>query len=95
MPFFVYIIQSEPTGRHYCGHSSDPERRVRQHNDPHYQLSQTMKRFEGPWKLIWSQECLDRSNAMKLEKAIKARGIGRFLEQLNRQSPAYGGINPA
>jgi len=93
MPYFVYIIQSETTGRYYCGYSSDPERRLRQHNDSHYQLSQTTKRFEGPWKLIWSQSCVSRGDAMKMEKTVKKRGIKRVLEELNRQSPADGGIN--
>ena len=79
MPFWVYIIQSESTGRYYCGHSSDPNRRLRQHNDPEYRLSKTTKRFAGPWMLSWSQECPTRGNAMKLEKAIKKRGIGRYL----------------
>jgi hypothetical protein len=30
---------------------------------------------------------------MRLEKAIKRRGVKRFFEELNRQSPADGGIN--
>jgi len=30
---------------------------------------------------------------MKLEKTVKKRGIKRVLEELNRQSPADGGIN--
>ena len=80
MPFWVYIIQSESTGRYYCGYSSDPERRLKQHNDPDYQLSRTTKRFKGPWKLAWTVECENRSDTMKLEKAIKKRGIRRYLE---------------
>jgi len=32
---------------------------------------------------------------MRVEKSIKRRGIKRFLEDLNQQSPADGGINPA
>ncbi|MFH1934675.1 MAG: GIY-YIG nuclease family protein [Pseudomonadota bacterium] len=84
LAFWVYIIQSENTGRYYCGHSSDPNRRLRQHNDPEYRLSKTTKRFEGPWKLIWSQDCQTRGEAMKLEKTIKKRGIGRYLESLSR-----------
>jgi len=47
MPYWVYIIQSQSTGRFYCGYSSDPQRRLRQHNDPEYQLSKTTKRFKG------------------------------------------------
>jgi putative endonuclease len=102
MLFFVYIIQSQTTGRYYCGQSSDPARRLRQHNDPYYQLSKTTKRFKGPWKLIWSHECPDRRQATRLERSIKGRGVKRYLDELNppragqaRQSPALGRINPA
>ena len=83
LAFWAYILQSESTGRYYCGHSSDPNRRLRQHNDPDYQLSKTTKRFKGPWKLIWSKGCQTRGEAMKIEKAIKKRGIGRYLESLS------------
>ena len=93
MLVYVYILQSENSGRYYCGQTSDVNRRLRQHNDPLYQLSKTTKRFEGPWNLSWSQECLNRSEATRLERSIKGRGIGRFLNNLNRQSPAPGGIN--
>ena len=93
MPISVYILQSESTDRYYCGHSSDPERRLRQHNDPTCRLSRTTKRFQGPWKLLWARQCSDRSSAMKLELTIKKRGIGRYLDDLHRRSPAGGGIN--
>ena len=79
MPYWVYTIQSESTERYYCGQSSNPERRLVQHNDPEYVLSKTTKRFKGPWKLIWTKECLSLSDAMTLERSIKKRGIGRFL----------------
>ena len=80
MAYWVYIIQSESTGRYYCGQSSDVERRLRQHNDPEYRLSKTTKRFDGPWLLVWTKECKTRGEAMALEKKIKKRGISRFLK---------------
>ena len=93
MRFWVYILESQSGGRFYCGHTSDVGRRVRQHNDPEYNLSKTTKRFDGPWKLVWLEERVSRGEAMRLEKAIKKRGIRRFLEEMNRQSPACGEIN--
>ena len=79
MGFWVYILQSQCGGRFYCGHTSDLERRLAQHNDPEYRLSKTTKRFGGPWKVVWSKGCPTRAEAMKLEKIIKKRGIGRYL----------------
>ena len=81
LSFWVYILQSQSTGRFYCGHTSDVERRISQHNDPEYQLSRTTKVFGGPWKLAWSRECCSRGEAMRLEKIIKKRGVRRYLEQ--------------
>jgi len=80
MPQWVYIIQSESTGRYYCGQSGNVEQRLRQHNDPGYKLSKTTKRFKGLWKLVWAQECQDRGESTILEKRIKKRGISRYLE---------------
>ena len=79
MAFWVYILQSETTGRYYCGQTNNLDLRLKEHNDPLYQGTKTTKRFEGPWKLIWAMEFSNRSEAMRLEKLIKKRGIGRFL----------------
>jgi len=76
---WVYIIQSEQTGRYYCGSSSDVARRLRQHNDPGYTGSKTTKRFGGPWQLVWERSFPSRGEAMREERRIKKRGISRFL----------------
>ena len=77
---WVYILQSHATGRFYCGQTNDLRRRIKQHNDPSHQETRTTKRFEGPWSLVWFQECPNRSEGMKLERSIKKRGISRFLQ---------------
>jgi len=84
MPYWTYILQSETTGRYYCGSTDDLERRVRQHNDPNYSGSMTTKRFEGPWRVVWYQEHATRSQAMALERQIKKRGIARYLDNFAR-----------
>ena len=80
MPYWVYILQSESTGRYYCGYSDNVERRVNQHNDPEYRGSRTTKVFQGPWNVIWTKGCSSRSEAVVLERKIKKRGIGRYLQ---------------
>jgi putative endonuclease len=82
----VYVLQSQSNGRYYCGYSDDPERRLRQHNDPDYTSSRTTKVIKGPWEIAHTIECKTRSEAMKLEKRIKKRGIKRFLESVNAES---------
>ena len=49
-------------------------------NNPDYQLSKTTKKLKGPWKLVYTVECETRNGTMKIEKAIKERGIWRYLE---------------
>jgi len=82
MPFVVYILQSESSGRFYCGQTHDLESRVSQHNDPENDLAKTTKRFRGPWRLVWSQQVKTLSESVRLERRIKHRGIGRFLTDL-------------
>ncbi|MDP8223209.1 MAG: GIY-YIG nuclease family protein [Candidatus Lernaella stagnicola] len=77
--FFVYVLQSETSGRFYCGSTADLEERLKRHNDQNYTGTQTTKRFPGPWRLVWSMELPTRSEAMAKEKQIKKRGIQRFL----------------
>jgi putative endonuclease len=80
MGFWVYIHQSKSSGRFYCGQTADLQVRLSQHNDPDNNLSKTTKRFAGPWKLVWSQKVDSGSESVKLERRIKKRGIGRFLQ---------------
>jgi len=82
MNYRVYILQSKTTGRYYCGHTDDLDRRLRQHNDPDYHGSKTTKRFEGPWVVVWSQEGESRGKAMVLERQIKKRGTQRFPQNM-------------
>ena len=73
-------MRSEVAGRYYCGQTDDLGHRLQQHNDPGHQLTRTTKRFLGPWELIWCKECRSRGEALRLERRIKQRGIGRYLE---------------
>jgi len=78
--FSVYILYSATCRRYYCGISTDIERRLREHNDPHYTLTRTTKVLPGPWQRIWVQSDLTHGEALLRERQIKKRGIARFLE---------------
>ena len=82
MPYYVYILQSEATGRYYIGHTDDLVRRVRQHNDPDYKGSKTTKRFQGPWQLVYTEEFVTRSDAMIYERQIKSWKSRKRIAQL-------------
>jgi putative endonuclease len=76
--FFTYIIQCEKTDKFYVGSTQNVEERLRRHNSNHSKST----RNKGPWVLVKSFEFTTRSEAMHLEKKIKGRGIGRFLQGL-------------
>ncbi len=79
MLYYVDILQSESTGRYYCGQTNNLDRRILEHNTPSYTSSKTTKRFAGPWRLVWSTTLETRRLAISREKSIKNRGIARFL----------------
>ena len=68
MTCFCYILECAD-GTYYTGWTTDPQRRVSQHNrgkGARYTRSRT------PVKLIYVESQPDRGAAMKREKAIKA-----------------------
>ena len=77
MSFYVYILESSKTGKYYCGQCNNVDKRLRRHN------AGEMKSTKAgcPWKLIGYIECESRSPAVRLERKIKARGIGRWLQE--------------
>ena len=93
MPFWVYILQSESTGKLYIGHSSDVQRRLAEHNDMRLGRRRYTRRQPGPWRLCYSEEFASRSEAMHRERFLKS-GQGRDwvkanvrIQPFNRQSP--------
>jgi putative endonuclease len=64
---YVYLLRCAD-GTLYCGWSTDPERRLRQH------LAGTASRYTSrrlPVELVWSKPCADRSEALREEIRIK------------------------
>jgi putative endonuclease len=64
---FVYLIRCAD-GTLYCGWSTDPERRLRQHQSG---TASRYTRRRRPVELVWSARCADRSEAMREEVRIK------------------------
>jgi putative endonuclease len=76
MSYFVYILWSDQLSKFYVGSTQNIENRLKEHNKGEGSFSS-----KGiPWKLIWSFELMNRSEAVRLENKIKKRGIKRFLE---------------
>jgi len=75
MIYSVYILWSEILQQYYCGQTNDFADRFYRHNS-----GQSQSTCRGiPWILIKRIEISNRNEAMQLEKKIKKRGIGRYL----------------
>jgi putative endonuclease len=64
---FVYLLRCAD-GTLYCGWSTDPERRVRQHQAG---TASRYTRTRRPVELVYSREFASRSEAMREEARIK------------------------
>ena len=78
----VYILYSKMLEKYYVGHTSDLNRRLKEHNGSHTHFTNSGK----PWILIRYFSCSDKSEAIKLEKRIKKRGAGRFMADIENTS---------
>ncbi len=67
MPFYCYILECSD-GTYYTGWTSDPQRRLRQHNGGH---GSRYTRIRRPVRLVYLEEQPDRSSAMRREARIK------------------------
>jgi len=75
MEFVVYILFSQKRSRYYVGQTSNIKQRFKRHNDGFVPSTKSGL----PWVLITTIVVKNRSEALKLEKKIKKRGIKRFL----------------
>jgi putative endonuclease len=80
--FYVYVLWSETLHRSYVGSTADVINRLREHNNG----ESASTRNGIPWIVVHHEEYRTRSDAVKKEKQIKARGIQRYLmEQKGRE----------
>ena len=77
--FTVYVLYSEKFKKHYTGYTSNLEKRILSHQELGNKDWTTKYR---PWKLIFTKEFSDKSEALKFEKWLKS-GVGRtFIKEL-------------
>ena len=81
--FYVYIIQSEKSGRYYIGFTDNPERRLDEHNNG----ENPSTRNKGPWKLVYQETFTTRSQAMTREREIKKKKSRKSIQQIIEYSP--------
>jgi putative endonuclease len=64
---FLYILQSETTGRFYVGSTSDLDRRLSEHHRGHALAT----RGRGLWRLVYQERFESLADARRRELEIK------------------------
>jgi putative endonuclease len=83
--FYVYIIHSRSLQRYYAGSTEIVEKRSKEHNAGKSKSTQT----GVPWELIHTECFTTRAKAIQRERKIKARGIERYLSDLQKTSSGH------
>ena len=76
--YFVYIIESEKDGSFYLGQTSDIEQRLVAHNSGLTRSTKSKK----PWKLVYSEEFDNRTDAIIRERFLKKQRNREFYKRL-------------
>ena len=85
--YFIYVLRSLRTGRHYTGFAEDPMQRLGQHNKG---ITKSTKN-RGPWELVYQETFETRAAAMRRERFLKS-GQGREeLKRILRSCPGAAG----
>lgn len=66
--FFVYVLESENSGKYYIGQTNNLESRLDSHNRGYNRYTKPYR----PWKLILCKSYTSRSESMKVEKKLKS-----------------------
>jgi putative endonuclease len=73
--YYIYVLKSLQDNNFYVGYTNDLKSRFEQHTKGH--VSSTKER--RPLKLIYSEACLDKKDAMHREKYLKTYLGKQFL----------------
>ena len=79
---FVYILQSETTGRFYIGSTNDLDRRLSEHARNHTPCT----RNRGPWKPVYQESFPNLAEARRRESEIKRWKSARMIRALIQDS---------
>jgi len=74
--FSVYVLYSESFNKIYIGQTDNLERRLFEHNNG--LLSSYTKRYI-PWKIIYTENFISRSEALIREKQLKSQKGREFI----------------
>jgi len=69
LKYFLYVLESVSTGKHYFGIAADVDRRLVEHNTKTGRWTSAHK----PWRLVATEKYPDRAIASRRERFLKSR----------------------
>ena len=86
--YYVYVIESESSGRYYIGQTGNLEERIERHNKGRVRST----KGRGPWKLKYYFEVKTRKEAVSLEQKLKSiKNRERLIEYCETRGVAQPG----
>ena len=80
----VYILYSKQLDRYYTGQSINTSVRLDQHNSKFYRNSYTSRADD--WELFLAIPCTSKSQAIRIERYIKAMKSRNYIERLKNET---------
>jgi putative endonuclease len=78
MKYTIYILYSQSKDRYYTGFTQNPEERLLEHNS-----GATPSTRPGiPWIMVYKEECVDKSAAIRRENTIKKMKSRKYIEMI-------------
>ena len=79
--FYIYILYSPSADKYYVGYTSDPENRLKEHNEQ-IAFNTFTSKFR-PWQMAALFECGPNENeAIQVERFIKKQHSRQLIERL-------------
>lgn len=76
--WYVYVIQSIEENHQYVGMSSDPDSRLKQHNEGKSKYTSSF----CPWKIVYTEFAGNIEDARRLEKYYKSAAGRRKIKKI-------------
>jgi putative endonuclease len=78
LKWYLYVLRSIPTGKHYIGITADVEKRLGEHNTKSGRWTSAFK----PWEVLAAEEYPDRPAAARRERFLKSRAGSSVRKEL-------------
>ncbi len=76
--YYTYILKSKKNGKFYIGSCEHIDSRLERHNAG----ATSSTKHARPWELVYAEEFLTRSEAIKRENQIKSKKSRKYIEYL-------------